>query len=431
MPNEISNSSYYTIVKRDTESKPIKKSQTKAKNPVKVEVYVKISKNLGMWKPNSTKSDNVKKVKEELKKVNTSEKLKKRLRNMNVDLTVLKLDEMIKCNPGSVARKLVCGELKGIRKIFLILKIFPPSVQCNKGAFQDQLNTCSLCPFGSYNNLLAQASCIQCPEFHSTRKVGSRLESDCRQLCSPGTFARVKAPKKLNSTVLLKTLMPFCRSCGFGEYQAKYDQTTCDKCPEHMTSDRGSKSVESCYEKYEKSCNDSTCGEHGKCITNGAFYTCECLDGYFGQKCELKQDQCSVSPCFNGGLCTHLNDTDVACECPPGFNGAFCEFANDPCNQKNCQHGAHCNEFDGDATCDCLPGFEGESCERMIPMDFCESSPCANGATCINQVDDYECVCDAGMIGKRCHLTACDYKPCHENAICVNLNLEKTTKESF
>lgn len=114
MPNEISNSSYYTIVKRDTESKPIKKSQTKAKNPVKVEVYVKISKNLGMWKPNSTKSDNVKKVKEELKKVNTSEKLKKRLRNMNVDLTVLKLDEMIKCNPGSVARKLVCGELKGI-----------------------------------------------------------------------------------------------------------------------------------------------------------------------------------------------------------------------------------------------------------------------------------------------------------------------------
>lgn len=105
-PNETSNSSYYTLVKRDTESKPLKR----AKNPGKVEIYVKISKNLNMWKPNSTKSENVKKVKEELKKVNTSERLKKRLRHMNVDLTILKLDEMIKCNPGSIAKKLVCGE---------------------------------------------------------------------------------------------------------------------------------------------------------------------------------------------------------------------------------------------------------------------------------------------------------------------------------
>jgi hypothetical protein len=104
--NEISNTSYYTLVKRDTESKPQKKS----KNPGKVEIYVKISKNLGLWRQNTTKSENLKKVKEELKKVNSSEKLKKRLRNMNVDLTVLKLDELITCNPGSVVKKLVCGK---------------------------------------------------------------------------------------------------------------------------------------------------------------------------------------------------------------------------------------------------------------------------------------------------------------------------------
>lgn len=108
-PNEASNSSYYTLVKRDLELKPIRK----VKNPEKVEIYIKISKNLHMWRPNSTRSENVKKVKEELKRVNTSEKLKKRLRNMNVDLTILKLDEMITCMPGSVAKKLVCG-----RKIF-------------------------------------------------------------------------------------------------------------------------------------------------------------------------------------------------------------------------------------------------------------------------------------------------------------------------
>lgn len=105
LTNDISNSSYYSVVKRDTDSKPLKK----ARNPGKVEIYVKISKNLHMWKQNSSRSENVKKVKEELRKVNSSEKLKKRLRNMNVDLTSLKLDEMITCNVGSVAKKLVCG----------------------------------------------------------------------------------------------------------------------------------------------------------------------------------------------------------------------------------------------------------------------------------------------------------------------------------
>jgi hypothetical protein len=107
--NPTNNLSYYSIVKRDTESMTESKPK-KVKNPEKLEIYVKISKNLGLWKPNSTKSENIKKVKTELKKVNSSEKLKKRLRHMNFDLTVLKLDEMITCNPGGVAKKLVCGE---------------------------------------------------------------------------------------------------------------------------------------------------------------------------------------------------------------------------------------------------------------------------------------------------------------------------------
>lgn len=309
---------------------------------------------------------------------------------------------------------------------------FPPLVQCNRGAFHDvEHNTCTPCHFGSFNSLIAQSKCEQCPEFHSTRKIGSRQPSDCRPLCPPGTFARVKIPKKNVTTVLLKTLMPFCRSCGVGEYQSKYDQTTCSKCPDDMTSDRGSKSIDSCFEKYEQSCNETTCGAHGKCIPSGSFYTCECLDGYYGQKCEVIQDMCSITPCFNGGTCQHSNNTEIFCECPLGFNGAFCESVDDPCSQKNCQNGAQCNELDGEATCDCLPGFQGELCDKQIPIDYCESSPCISGATCINSIDDFECVCDIGAIGKRCHLTACDYKPCAENAICVNLNLEKATKNSF
>lgn len=100
------NSTFYSVVKREIATKPLKTT----KSPGKVEIYIKISKNLHIWKNNSTKSENVKKVKEELKKVNTSEKLRKRLRKMNVDLVALKLDERITCNAGSVAKNLVCGE---------------------------------------------------------------------------------------------------------------------------------------------------------------------------------------------------------------------------------------------------------------------------------------------------------------------------------
>lgn len=232
--------------------------------------------------------------------------------------------------------------------------------------------------------------------------------------------------------MVLKTLMPFCRSCSVGEYQSKYDQISCEKCPDGMTSERGSRSIENCYDKYEKSCNDSTCGDHGKCISNDAFYVCECEDGYYGQKCELKHDQCALTPCFNGGSCRHINDTTVDCECDLGYNGAFCENINDPCSQKNCQNGAVCNELLVEAACHCLSGYEGELCERQIQIDFCAKMPCAgNGATCVNKIDDYECICDAGAIGKRCHLAACDFKPCPENAICVNLNISKSTKESY
>lgn len=249
-------------------------------------------------------------------------------------------------------------------------------------------------------------------------------------MCPPGHIARIKTPKKSGVVGVLKTLMPFCRSCNVGEYQPEYDQTECNKCPGNMTSDRGSKSIDECFEKFEKSCNELTCGINGRCIASGAFYTCECQNGFYGQKCELKHDSCSVTPCFNGGACSVVNETAI-CQCPPEFIGEFCEVLNDPCNQKNCLNGANCYEINDQAVCDCLPGFDGEFCERQIAQDFCESSPCASGATCINSADDYECKCEAGKIGKRCHLTACDYKPCPENSICVNYNYEKATIDSY
>lgn len=255
-------------------------------------------------------------------------------------------------------------------------------------------------------------------------------------MCPPGSFARTKIPKNSSSFAngtLLKTLMPFCRSCGVGEYQPEYDQTICLQCPRNYTSPRGSASIENCYKKFEDSCTDKTCGANGKCIPSGNFYTCECADGFYGQKCEIKHDRCTLSPCFHGGTCQVLNDTNVQCICPDGFVGDFCEIVDEPCSLKNCQNGAECTEIGSDAICECLIGFEGDLCDKRVQVDHCASSPCdeSRSSNCVNLIDDYECTCIDGGMGKRCHLTPCDYKPCKRNAICINYNVTNATQESY
>jgi hypothetical protein len=249
-------------------------------------------------------------------------------------------------------------------------------------------------------------------------------------MCRPGTYARLKIPKKNNTSSNLKTLMPFCRSCGIGEYQPEYDQSTCDKCPDGKTSERGSTSASDCFERFEDSCSAVTCGDHGRCVQSDAFYSCDCDEGFYGQNCEIAENPCASTPCFNDGVCRALNDTHTTCDCTPPFQGQYCESVEDPCNQKNCQNNANCYEIGGEAFCECMEGFEGDLCERQVQIDFCASSPCMN-ATCVNKQDDYECHCEEGTIGKRCHLQPCDYSPCPEHSVCVNVKSVKATKASF
>ncbi len=71
-------------------------------------------------------------------------------------------------------------------------------------------------------------------------------------------------------------------------------------------------------------CESTPCLNGGTCknLVNG--YTCLCLTGYSGQRCEINLTECPVA-CMNGGTCVdELNNP--TCICLPGFIGSRCNF---------------------------------------------------------------------------------------------------------
>lgn len=411
--DETTHKSFYSIVKRETGR--MIRNRPRTRTQMKINVYTKVGKKLGLWSQNTTRTENIKHLRSEFRHLNKNEKLRKKLEDLKIDLTVLKLDELIRCQNGSVAKKMVC-------------------VPCPIGTFHNKTaKNCQSCPMASYNHLPGQTSCIQCPLNHSTRKRINKSPFDCKELCPPGTMARIKVPRlKRQNQILHTSLMPFCKKCGPGEYQSFYDQTKCEKCPEGFISPRGSRFFEDCVPKIIQPClkNPLVCGRNGYCVpegTNNYLYSCLCDEGYIGSHCETQVNICWSRPCLNGGTCSYLNES-LSCDCSKNFTGEFCEFTKEICDENTCKNDGACTDENGKAICDCSTGFMGDFCE--IQIDYCLNHPCEAG-NCINKNDGFFCDCPPGIIGRRCHLRPCDYFPCHKNSICADLLLYPASKQSF
>lgn len=102
-----SNRDYYSIVKRDINQIP--PSIPKTNINMKIKVYTKISKRLGLWNSNLSRAENLKVIKEELKTYHTNEYLRDRLHAMRINVQHLNLVENLLCKNGSVLKKNICG----------------------------------------------------------------------------------------------------------------------------------------------------------------------------------------------------------------------------------------------------------------------------------------------------------------------------------
>lgn len=74
----------------------------------------------------------------------------------------------------------------------------------------------------------------------------------------------------------------------------------------------------------------------------------------------------SADPCLNGGSCVD-GIWSFTCDCRQGFEGDRCETEVDECASQPCRNGAICRDYVNSFVCECRPGFDGILCERNIP----------------------------------------------------------------
>ncbi|CAG7836552.1 unnamed protein product [Allacma fusca] len=159
-------------------------------------------------------------------------------------------------------------------------------------------------------------------------------------------------------------------------------------------------------EKDVSVCNETVnaCHNGGKCVDGiGKKYHCQCAVGWEGFHCELPVDECTSSPCQNGGICVD-KIADFSCACPFGYTGKACETKLEICEENPCLNGAFCLQEGNKRVCYCVPDFHGELCEEQY--DECDPpDKCSNGGTCIDGVGTFTCSCPPDFFGPVCQCT--------------------------
>lgn len=172
-------------------------------------------------------------------------------------------------------------------------------------------------------------------------------------------------------------------------------------------------------------CSNSPCLNGGECFVDLSIarqFTCVCADGFEGPTCETMVSACISSPCFNNAQCIGSEDGSFECICPTGFSGELCATNIDDCARNPCENGGTCTDEINGFTCSCPTDFSGPICD--VPVFFCSSDACANGGTCMEAEGGFTCACPPGFTGADCSqdVNECSLQqPCVNGATCVDL----------
>jgi len=130
------------------------------------------------------------------------------------------------------------------------------------------------------------------------------------------------------------------------------------------------------------------CKNNGRCqqSTTGSW-SCNCLDGFEGDKCDTEEDPCNGVDCGANGQCS-----GGKCECGTGWSGDKCEKEDGSCTDRlDCSDMGQCRE----GKCQCDTGASGDKCEKHV----CDDVDCGDYGQCLK---DGKCYCDKGWSGDRC-----------------------------
>ncbi|ELT90664.1 hypothetical protein CAPTEDRAFT_181612 [Capitella teleta] len=114
-----------------------------------------------------------------------------------------------------------------------------------------------------------------------------------------------------------------------------------------------------CKEQVDE-CASSPCLNNGICMDKVNGYDCLCGEDYSGINCEnlIFTDSCESEPCQNGGECDNLAGGKFACQCTDGYHGDTCEEKAENCGG--------CGEVGGALAPACKKkGGSTERCSKM------------------------------------------------------------------